>query len=45
MQNITNLKEKVVNLKNIIIKNPQDENKCFKTKANVLEIEIMDLEI
>ena len=29
----------------MIIKNPQDENKCFKTKANVLEFEIMDLEI
>ena len=29
----------------MIIKNPQDENECFKTKANVLEIEIMDFEI
>ena len=45
MQNITNLKDKVIKLKDIIIKNLQDENKCLKTKVNVLENKIIDLEI
>ena len=45
MQNITNLKDEVINLKDIIIKNLQDENKRLKTKENVLENKIIDLEI
>ena len=45
MQNITNLKDEVINLKDIIIKNLQDENKRLKTKANALENKIIDLEI
>ena len=45
MQNITNLKDEVINLKDIIIKNLQDENKHLKTKVNVLENKIIDLEI
>ena len=45
MQNITDLKDKVINLKDIIIKNLQDENKCLKAKRNVLENKIIDLEI
>ena len=45
MQNITNLKDKLINLKDIIIKNLQDENKHLKTKVNVLENKIIDLKI
>ena len=45
MQNITNLKYKLINLKDIIIKNLQDENKHLKTKVNVLENKIIDLKI
>ena len=45
MQNITNLKDEVINLKDIIIKNLQDENYCLKTKVNVLENKIIDLVI
>ena len=45
MQNITNLKDEVIILKDIIIKNLQDENKRLKTKVNVLENKIIDLEI
>ena len=45
MQNITNLKDDVINLKDIIIKNLQDKNKRLKTKVNVLENNIIDLEI
>ena len=45
MQNITTLKDEVINLKDIIIKNLQDENKRFKTKVNVLENKLIDLEI
>ena len=45
MQNITNLKYKLINLKDIIIKNLQDENKRLKTQVNVLEKKIIDLEI
>ena len=46
IQNITNLKDdEVINLKDIIIKNLQDENKRLKTKVNVLENKIIDLEI
>ena len=45
MQNITNLKDEVINLKDITIKNLQDENKHLKTKVNVLENKIVDLEI
>ena len=35
----------VINLKDIIVKNLQDENKRLKTKVNVLENKIIDLEI
>ena len=42
MQNITNLKDEVINLNEIIIKN---QNKRLKTKVNVLENKIIDLEI
>ena len=45
MQNITNLKGEVINLKDAIIKILQDENKRLKTKVNVLENKIIDLEI
>ena len=45
MQNITNLKDKVINLKDIIIKNLQDESKHLKIKVNVLENKIIDLEV
>ena len=45
MQNITNLKDEVINLKDIIIKNLTNENKCLKTKVNVLENKTVDLEI
>ena len=45
MQNITSLKDEVINLKDIIIKNLQDENKRLKTKVNALENKIFDLEI
>ena len=45
MQNITNLKDEVINLKDAITKSLQDENKCLKTKVNVLENKIIDLEI
>ena len=42
MQNITNLKDEVINLKDIIIKNLPNENKCLKTKVNVLENKTID---
>ena len=45
MQDFTNLKDEVINLKDIIIKNLQDESKRLKTKVNVLENNIIDLEI
>ena len=45
MQNISNLKNEVINLNDMIIKNLEDENKLLKTKVNVLENEITDLEI
>ena len=45
MQNINNLKDKVINLKDIINKNLQDEKKRLKTKVNVLKNKIIDLEI
>ena len=45
MQNITNLKDKVINLGDIIIKKLQDENKRLKTKVYVVENKIIDLEI
>ena len=45
MQNITDLKYEVINLKDIIIKSLQDENKRLKTKVNVLENKIIDLKI
>ena len=45
IQIITNLKDKVINLKNIIIENLQDENKPLKAKVNVLENKIIDSEI
>ena len=44
MQNITNLKDEIINLKIMIIKNLQDENKRL-TKVNVLENKVIDLEI
>ena len=45
MQNITNLKDELINLKDRIIKNLQYENKCLKTKVTVLENKIIHLEI
>ena len=45
MQNITNLKDDLINLKDRIIKNLQYENKCLKTKVTVLENKITHLEI
>ena len=45
MQSITNLKVEVINLKDVMIKNLQDENKRLKTKVNVLENKIINLEI
>ena len=45
MQNITILKDEVINLNDIIIKNLRDENKRLKNKVNVLENKIIDLEI
>ena len=45
MQNITNLKDEVIHLKDIVIKNLQDEKKRLKTKVNVLQNKITDLEI
>ena len=39
------LKDEVINLNDIIIKNLQDERKRLKTKVNVLENKIIDLEI
>ena len=45
MQNITNLKDEVISLEDIIIKNFQDENKRLKTKVNVWENKIIHLEI
>ena len=45
MQDFTNLKDEVINLKDIIIKSLQDESKRLKTKVNVLENNIIDLEI
>ena len=35
------LKDKVINLKDIIIKNLQDENKRLKPKVNVLEKKLL----
>ena len=37
MQNIINLKDEVIDLKDIIIKNLQDKNSRLKTKLHVLE--------
>ena len=44
MQNIANLKDEVINLKIMIIKNLQDENKSL-TKVNVLENKVIYLQI
>ena len=44
-QNITNLKDEVINLQDIITKNLQDQNKRLKTKINVSENKIIDLKI
>ena len=44
MQNIANLKDEVINLKIMIIKNLQDENKPL-TKVNVLENKVIHLQI
>ena len=41
MQNITHLKDKAINLKDIIIKNIQDESKRLTTKGNVSENKIL----
>ena len=35
MENITNLKDEVINVNDIIIKYLEDENKRLKTKVNV----------
>ena len=45
MKNITDLKDKVINMKDIIIKNLKDENDRLKSKVNILENRITDLEI
>ena len=45
VQNIINLKDEVIDLKDIIIKNLQDQSKLLKTKVNILENKIIDLEI
>ena len=45
MQNITNLKDDVISVNVILIKNLQDKNKRLKTKVNVLENKIIDFEI
>ena len=45
MQHITHFKDEVINPKDILIQNLQDENKRLKTKVNVLENKIIDLEI
>ena len=45
MQNINNLKDEVINLEDIIIKNLQDKNKRLETKVYILENKIIDLEI
>ena len=45
MENITNLKDEVINVNDIIIKYLEDENKRLKTKVNVQENKIIDLEI
>ena len=44
MQNIANLKDEVINLKIMIIKNLQDENTPL-TKVNVLENKVIYLQI
>ena len=44
MQNITHLKDEVINLKIMIIKNLQDENKPL-TKVNVSENKVIYLQI
>ena len=44
MQNIANLKDEVINLKIMIIKNLQDENKPL-TKVNVSENKVIYLQI
>ena len=45
MQNINDLKDKVINLKDIIVKNLQDENKLLKTKVIFMENKVIDLEV
>ena len=45
MQSINNSKDRVINLNDVIIKNLQDKSKRLKTKVNVLENKIIDLEI
>ena len=45
MQKLSNLKDKIISLKDIKIKNLKNENKCLKTKVNVCENEIINLEI
>ena len=45
MQNLTNLEDEVISLKDIKIENLQNENKCLKTKVYVCEKEINNLEI
>ena len=45
MQNLSNLKDEVISLKDIKIKNLKNENKSLKTKVNVCENEIINLEI
>ena len=45
MQNIANLKDKIITRKDIETQNLQVENICFKPKINVLEDKIIDLKI
>ena len=45
MQNLSNLKDEVISLKDIKIKDLKNENKSLKTKVNVCENEIINLEI
>ena len=45
MQNFSNLKDEVISLKDKKIKNLQNKNKSLKTKVNVCENEIINLEI
>ena len=45
IQNLTNLKHEVISLKDIKIKYLQNESNSLKTKVNVCENEVINLEI